>query len=379
MTQRFTIDGSDALEARLAQLCLEAAEGVQRRIPPRAICAILLGGGYGRGEGGVLRALDGDQPYNDLEFYVILRGSDLLNQRRFGHSIHEWSEEMSRRAGIEVEFKLISRRKLERSPVTMFYYDLVLGHRLIAGSESVLANCGHHRAAHRIPLFEATRLLMNRCSGLLFASEKLAHDPFTTEDADFTGRNLAKAKLAFGDAVLAMHGQYHFSCIERHKRLRKLPPDRSLPNFESLLPLHEQGVEFKLHPRREHRGAQEFLHELQFLKEIGSEIWLSLESRRLNSKFTSTRAYAFDRASKCPETAPLKNRLVNLRRFGPVGVLNPRYPRERLLCALPLLLWNPRERTEPEVLGLLHRLLGTHAGDFPSLVGAYHSLWKDFN
>src|SRR5947199_6504474 len=104
----------------------------------------------------------------------------------------------------------------------MFYYDLVSGHRLVHGTDEWLGQCEHHRAAHRIPLHEATRLLMNRCSGLLFAQERLARVPFSAEDADFVGRNLAKAKLAFGDVVLAMRGQYHWSCRERQKRLKKL-------------------------------------------------------------------------------------------------------------------------------------------------------------
>jgi hypothetical protein len=379
MTHRFTIDGSDALEQRLAELCLEASSGIQERIPLRSLEAIVLGGGYGRGEGGVLRTEIGDAPYNDMEFYVFLRGPELLNQRRFGHAVHEWGEELSRRAGIEIEFKLLSPAKIERSPVTMFYYDLVSAHRLVSGNDSVLARCGHQRAAHRIPLFEATRLLMNRCSGLLFATEKVQRDKFGPDEADFVGRNFAKAKLAFGDVVLAMHGQYHYSCLERHKRLKKLEPDNSLPSFESLLPLHEQGVEFKLHPRRETRSREEFQHELDSLKKIAREIWLTLESRRLTRAFRDPLEYALDDGNKCPETKPLKNRLINFRRFGRTGLLNPRYPRERLLRTLSILLWHPQRRTEPESLRLLHTSLRTHAGDFPSLVRAYESLWRIYN
>lgn len=379
MNQRFTLDGSDALEACLEKICLEAADGVRKRIPPACIHTILLGGGYGRGEGGVLRGNSGDQPYNDLEFYIILRGLDLVNQRRWGRAIHHWSEEMSGRVGIEVEFKLLSLGRLERSPVNMFYYDLVCAHRLIAGHESALQNCGHHRAAHRIPLHEATRLLMNRCSGLLFASELLEQNAFGAPEADFVGRNFAKAVLAFGDVMLAMHGQYHFSCRERHKRLKKLEPDPGIESFSSLAPLHEQGVEFKLHPQRDTRSRAGLLAELQFLKSIACELWLSLESRRLGHKFASPLAYALDAAGKCPETKPLKNRLINVRQFGKAGVLDNRYPRERLLRSLAVLLWAPEKRSEPEVLRVMQNSLGARASDFASMVRAYESLWRIYN
>jgi hypothetical protein len=379
MNQRFTLDGSEALESRLEGICLEAADGVRKRMPAPLVHAILLGGGYGRGEGGVLQTGEGDLPYNDLEFYILTRGLDLVNARRWGAAIHAWGEEMSRRAGIEVEFKLLSLGRLERSPVTMFYYDLVCAHRLICGDDAALARCGHHRAAHRIPLHEATRLLMNRCSGLLYSGERLQRGDFGPAEADFVGRNLAKAKLAFGDVLLALHGQYHFSCRERHKRVKKLEPDPAFECFSSLSALHEQGVDFKLHPHRDTRSRQELQAELDFLKEVAGELWLLLETRRLGRKFSSPAEYALDGSNKCPETRPFKNRLINLRQFGRDGLLSSRYPRERLLRALAVLLWAPEKRSDPETMRLLQQLLRTHGGDFASLVRAYESLWRIYN
>src|SRR2546430_11696875 len=67
---------------------------------------------------------------------------------------------------------LFRSAKLRRSGRGMFYYDLVLGHKWIIGEDKLLAGCEHHRQADLIPRWEATRLLMNRCSGLLFRSEE---------------------------------------------------------------------------------------------------------------------------------------------------------------------------------------------------------------
>src|SRR5206468_3070993 len=79
---RFTLDGSDSLEARLRALCARVSEGAQKIFPPGSLEALVLGGGYGRGEGGVLRTPSGHEPYNDIEFYLFARGPRLLNQRR---------------------------------------------------------------------------------------------------------------------------------------------------------------------------------------------------------------------------------------------------------------------------------------------------------
>lgn len=378
MTTRFTIDGSDALEMELSGLCERARAAILEIIPARKVKALLLGGGYGRGEGGVLKTPAGDKPYNDLEFYILHTGSDLFAEKLYASKIHHVAEELTALAGIEVEFKLLSLQKLQGSPVTMFYYDLVAGHRLVHGTDTWLIGCDQHRAAHRIPLYEATRLLMNRCSGLLYSEEKLGRGGFTNEDSDFVGRNLAKAKLALGDVYLAMRGQYHSSCRERHKRLRKLE-EEDAQHLRTTVPLHAQGVDFKLHPVRTACSAAELRAELESIKTIARQLWLTIESRRLSHPFPDVRAYSFHALDKCPETDPRRNRLINARRFGTREMLNARYPRERLLNTLPLLLWETSALHQPELLAFIQDQLRTPEADFTLLVRAYESLWKIYN
>jgi hypothetical protein len=61
--QRFTIDGSAALEQQLTELCDEVLAGVQKIVPSKLLQMLVLGGGYGRGQGGVLRTEAGDAPF----------------------------------------------------------------------------------------------------------------------------------------------------------------------------------------------------------------------------------------------------------------------------------------------------------------------------
>src|SRR6185436_5065391 len=99
------------------------------------------------------------------------------------------------------------------------YYDLVCGHRWLIGDDALFAGFERHRQAHLLPPAEATRLLINPCTGLLLARHKIQACPLDSVAADFVGRNLAKLQLALGDAVLTLLGQYHSSCRERHRRL----------------------------------------------------------------------------------------------------------------------------------------------------------------
>jgi len=367
MNARFTIDGSDALERQLTELCETIAQAVKEIIPADRLEGLLLGGGYGRGEGGVLRTPDGDRPYNDLEFYVLVRGPVFLNDRRYRQALHALGERLTPAAGMDVEFKILSLRKLSRSPVSMFYYDLVVGHRLVIGPQDLLDGCGHHQQAEKIPLHEATRLLMNRCSGLLFALERLRQSTFTTDDADFIGRNLAKAQLAFGDVVLTAHGRYHQSCRERLARLQGMTPDESMPWLKAVQRQHAEGVEFKLHPVRCGETKETLLTQHAELSELGRALWLWLEERRLHVRFASTREYAFSLVDKCPETSAWRNRLIHLKNEGLAAALRPdgrRYPRQRLFHNLALLLWEPA---------------AMQPADFSGRVEAYAQCWHRFN
>ena len=296
----FTLDGSDELEDRLADACEEIRARVQGLLPPGKLEGLLLGGGYGRGEGGVLKTDAGDQPYNDLEFYVFIRGNNWLNERRFGLPLYRLAHELALTAGAEVEFKVISRAKLRRSAASMFYYDLVMGHCRLLGDEALLAGCAHHRQAQNLPLSEATRLMMNRCSGLLLARERIERAPFTPEDADFAGRNLAKAQLALGDAVLTVFGRYHWSCRERHERLQGLLATQEFPRPAEVCEHHAAGMEFKLHPVRARLGSRDLRLQHHEISGLALEIWLWLESHRLGRRFHSAREYAASSANKFP-------------------------------------------------------------------------------
>jgi hypothetical protein len=376
---RFTRDGSDELESCLARTCDHVRNGVQRIIPEAKLEAILLGGGYGRGEGGVLMTAYGDRPYNDLEFYICVRGNRVVSDWRYARALHQLAHRLSPLAGVEIEFKIISIAHLRRSPVTMFYYDLAMGHRWLLGDETLLRGCEHHCIASDIPLSEATRLLMNRCSGLLFARRKLETPRFTLDDADFVGRNLAKAQLAFGDVVLAAVGQYDWSCLERRERLQHLTTP--LPRLAEIHRHHAAGVKFKLHPRRTCDPATVLRLRCEELCGLGLLVWLWLESRRLGVPFQSARHYGMSPVDKCPETKPWRNFLVNVKAFGPPAVFTKksmRCPRMTLLNTLPLLLWEPWRR-DPQLTQHLRQELQARRAAPQDLPDGYRRLWSQFN
>lgn len=380
-TERFTIDGSDELEEHLEQTCENVLAGVRSIIPARKLEGLLLAGGYGRGEGGVLRTEDGERPYNDLDFYVFLRGNRFLNQHRYQAALRQWGEHLSPETGAEVEFKILSQAALRAAPPSMFYYDLVMGHRWLHGDERLLRGCEHHRNAALIPLSEATCLLMNRCSGLLFAGERLEREDFSDQDADFVNRNISKAELAFGDVVLTHHSQYHWSCRDRHDRLQRLAVKEPMPWLAAVRRHHAAGVRFKLEPQC--RGLKKHVLEAQHeaVAALALPVWLWLENHRLSCRFDSARDYALSPIIKWPNRAPWRNRLVNGRVFGVRSLFMRkanRHPRERLLKVLARLLWEPRA-DDSQIESWVRDQLGVANCAGEPLSEAYAKLWQKLN
>jgi hypothetical protein len=379
--QRFTIDGSPALEERLTALCAEVLDGIQRLVPPATIEALVLGGGYGRGQGGVLKNATEDLPYNDLEFYLFLHGNRLFTTRTYGSVLKHLEEELTGQAGLHVEFKIDSLSRFRREPISMFSYDLVSAHRIISGKLDTFRGCEHHLDAAKIPLAEATRLLFNRCSGLLLVRELLSKSSITTQESDFIGRNLAKARLALGDAVLTAFGQYHWSCLERQQRLVRLHSDAEVPRLREIREQHAIGVDFKLHPQAIQKPLAQFAADHRELSSLASQLWLWVESRRLGEAFDSVQQYALHPANKCPGTSVFRNFLLNLKSFGKKSAFAPnavRYPRERLFNSLPLLLWNGEVSREPKVRRHLQNQLHSDASDWQGLVCAYKNIWPAY-
>ncbi len=377
----FTLDGDDGLEGHLERTCARVLSGIRGLIPERKLEGLFLGGGYGRGEGGVLSQTTGDRPYNDLEFYVAIRGPRHLNEIRYGRRLTVLGEILTHLAGVEIEFKITSLAELAAQPISMFSYDLVEGHRLLWGGTAakLLPGCDHHRRAEELPPMEATRLLMNRCSGLLLARAQLEREPFTAAAADFVRRNIAKAQLALGDAVLASEGFYRWSCRERHGRLRRLARHEPSPWHDALVRHHAAGLEFKLHPVAAALPREILQARHAEVTDLARQCWIRLESRRLGRSFASAQDYAADPINKCPGTSPARNFILNLRIDGLRLKSRPnpwRHPRQRVLHALAVLLWEPAVIFNPEVELRLRRELQTRAKTPEQWLAAYRALWR---
>ena len=338
MKSRYTIDGSRSLESMLDTICEASRKALLLAIPEDSLKGIALGGGYGRGEGGVFRERGEELPYNDVEFFVFVSRNRFLARRKWGETVTNIGHELTEQFGIEVEFRIIGTNEIQQAPPSMFYYDLIMGHRWILGGDSLLRNCEHHRDPSALQYSEATRLLMNRASGLLFARKLLETESLDEKDSDFIFRNIRKAQLATGDAILTSRGGYHWSCVVRHERLNRLAIDTAI------LRDHQVGLSFKLHPFRTSLCHEKLTDLHRSVSHRVEMTFLEIESKRLGHEFTDSGIY-IKYEPKVPTSPRLRNRMINFRDRGLPGLLDTSHPRESFLNFLCFGLWNAPEKT----------------------------------
>ncbi len=332
--------------------------------------ALLLGGGYGRGEGGVRIPVDGSAHclYNDLEFY-------LFSAPVASDQLRSWMEEGEKRLHIEIEIKVILPAIFQRARPSMFYYDLLKAHVLVAGDAAWVRSLPAELSqAEAIPSVEASRLLVNRGMSLLRCLRWSQGGVELNEG--FCDRIVAKLKLALGDAVLCSLGQYHWSCRERNRRLSEVTC--SPPDWQQLMAWHAEGVGFKFRPRHLKQTPADWQATLAGLCGAWVQTFLWIETARLKTTFATPLDYARFGGRLFPGESSAANILRQARdlargRRGPwTGTDHPRSSVWKSLC----LLLDPR-RSE-ESLQLAAKLLNSRNSDAGAIEEDCREAWRHY-
>jgi len=238
---RFTALDAPDMEA----LVSSALAGIGREVTALAVPrlqGVVLGGGYGRGEGGVKRVESGELRVenalsNDLDFFAITEEGvpEAETVAAIGAALEPVAAKWSQTLGVDVDFAVKTPARLKHDEARLMVQELVHGYVDVCGApgETLFAGLAR-RAPESLPWMEAARLLMNRGAGLLLALEAGRTD-------DFIARNINKCILGAGDAFLISRGLYRWRVADRVAALAAQGDDR----------LYRRAVEWKFRPREE--------------------------------------------------------------------------------------------------------------------------------
>lgn len=279
MKSKYTFIYNTEIEKTLDSALADIAEETRADTSFRHLKYLVLGGGYGRGEGGVLIKKNGEAAlYNDLDFFVIsntrLRWKNNQLNQFFKHISEKWEKKL----GIDVDFSRAMDAKYVKSRShIMVWREMILAPTLLIGDKEDFQRY-FSQISPVMPPSETAKLLVNRMSGLFLAKQRLLRkSDLFHEDYDFIARNINKAVLACGDAILLFHGIYALKAQERLQHLDILCVQKT-EKWAKLKKLYAEAVHFKKLPTI-------FLDRAIQMKKLQETVELSFETVRTVENF----------------------------------------------------------------------------------------------
>jgi hypothetical protein len=376
---RYTLDGDASVEGRIARDQALIADAVQARLSPPAFRALVLMGGYGRGEGGYVERDGAPAPYNDYDYFVVVRGLNRSKRRALQQALAEAARKLEHDVGVEVDFALLREEGLPAAEYSLMNAEMLWGHRVVAGAPDVL-HAMPSMPFPGLPPGEFTRLLLNRGALLLMNQQRLAEGlPLEAEEQAVFFKYLFKAVLACGDARLAGDRSYRPSYVEKLKLLRAMDWE----DKDDLMGLYLQAWENKFHPDYRCYAKED----PAAWQERVIAIWLNtlswFERTRAAMTIADWDTYcspAVHKGQGRQSWGSTRNIAITVRDFGAAELLRSprwslRYPRERLISVLPLLLSRPFGGLGPAAAKALSVSSGT---PWPEAVQTFLSLWRRY-
>jgi hypothetical protein len=325
------------LEKRIAADLARIREVVEGSVGS-SLVALLLGGGFGRGEGGGIRNESGGwEPYNDYDLVAVVRDVPRWRLGRVREDLMALAGSLEKSLGIEVELSPLRSEDLPRLPFTMMWCELFAAHRLIAGDERSLRRVPAMPPAE-LPMIEGTRYLTNRAALLLWARAE-AMPPGRV------WKFVHKAWLAAGASVLIGSRAFVVGYGARQRRLEELGAGGgAVPGLPAslLVERHREAAAARLvatDPPPEDR-LEESVEEA---RAAILAVWRWLEERRAGRAFADWNGYAAapglfpEPVSVLPATVARNFLLLRKSAFTPPFCL-VEHPRTRVSRVLPGLL-----------------------------------------
>jgi len=133
--KKLAVHASDEFNERLGEALNGIAKDCREALGDN-LCALILGGGYGRSEGGVIIDNSGkEMPYNDFDFTIIVKNPNEIPEG----ALKEVSEKYEPILKIDVDFsRPLTINDVRNWPHILMWQDLLNGHMVIDGPEDIL-------------------------------------------------------------------------------------------------------------------------------------------------------------------------------------------------------------------------------------------------
>ncbi len=239
---QFTVRGSAEFDAWIASLLEEVGVAVQKRIPAQKYRALLLIGGYGRGEGGV-EILDGvARPHNNLDFLLLTESLGEAEASEIQNVLNLDLAALEKLHDVRLDLSFMPVKKLLNSPCLVMWYDMRFGHKTVVGDPDFVPSLKQFTVERILPS-DILWLLVNRGSQILVSDLLIRRGEPSEDERRYIVMLTMKAVVAYGDALLYFLGLYDWSYREKAQRMAK-----AAAIGDEFKKLYADAVEFRFQP-----------------------------------------------------------------------------------------------------------------------------------
>lgn len=380
-TDRYTLDGDDRVEAQMGADQEVISEALAGLMQPPEFQSLVLMGGYGRGEGGFFFENNRPYPYNDYDYFIITRGLSKADQRTLQPTVDALCDNLAEQVNVAVDMAFLREEDIPHLEYNLMHAEMQWGHRVVAGNPNVL-DAMPNMPIETLPLAEFTRLMHNRGTLLLMNQLMLKEEgePEDPKAREKFVKYIFKSVRAIVDALLAAEGRYDPSYATKKALLPTVKLD--YPHLPQLITDFDLAFEAKFHPD----FSEHIKQDLTAWQQRGIEAWLAA-MKRLEQVRTGRQIRDWGDYASLPKDQSghglkslARNTAITLRDYGLGEVLtNPiwsiRYPRERIVSSLPLLLAHFDEPTHPALIKHLKIPAGS---DWATAAHAYLEQWPRY-
>ncbi len=273
---RFTVYGSDELEAQITDIVRSVSDIVGHCVHPNDYKALVLIGGYGRGEGGV-EIVDGvERPHNNLDFLLITREYVGQRDKDLKRMVDAKLGPLIERYGVGIDFSTIPAPELESAPCLVMWYDMRYGHKTILGDKDYVRNLKQF-TLDKLLAADVRNLMTNRGSLFVINDALLAQGDLTEVQRRTIIRHAMKGIIGYGDALLYVNKQYDWSYREKQQRMKRLQGVD-----ESFRAAYDMAAEFRFRPDYRPWMERDLAEWMNQIRNGLADVHLQVESARLN-------------------------------------------------------------------------------------------------
>jgi len=201
--------------------------------------ALILIGGYGRGEGGITQNGERFHPHNNLDLLYIHNSRVDASKVRYANLR---LQEISKEYEIGIDMSAINKQKLLGLNGLVIGYDMRFGHKTLLGDSRFLQN-NKEFSIYSIDPVDIRQLLVNRGTLLLINRILLDKENLNEEEKKLIIKHSIKAIIGYGDALLYFNNAYHWSYAQKQSNMLEL---KGVDN--SIKELYSEAMLFRFMP-----------------------------------------------------------------------------------------------------------------------------------